>query len=118
MGRKPHIDIYKVEDGINTLIYTQSDTCTQWKEVTIPFVVGCDRIQYRIYGEVSSGGIFIDDITICKNLDTVINNRNDCTAIDETKTFIYNVMGIHVNKPYDMLPAGVYIQDGKKFVVL
>ena len=117
MGRKPCMNIYKIEEESSTLIYTQNDTCTQWKTITIPITVNSEKIQYKIYGEISSGGLFVDDIIIYKDINTDIN-REEVGSIDESVSPIYNVTGMRVNSTRSNLPTGIYIQNGKKFVVM
>lgn len=117
MGHKPRINIYKVEEGISTLIYTRNDTCTQWETVTVPMVANCDILQYKICGEVSSGGLFIDDITICEDPNAITNIVKLDGAFGKSEIPIYNAMGVRIRDIGGPLPKGVYIQNGKKFYV-
>ena len=66
---------------------------------------------YSLFG--ADGKVVTERITISKESTKLITPTTD---VPVSRRGIYNLMGMKLNKPFDQLPAGVYIVDGKQKV--
>lgn len=51
----------------NMQIYNQTLTDIngeEWKHIEVPFVSSCDAVEFGFYGNINSGGVFVDNIKI------------------------------------------------------
>lgn len=95
-------------------IYKLNESTDQWKRIEIPLILGGNWFKYKLYGLVSSGGIFIDDIKLQKEeFSSILPNTKA-----SMNQYVYRVDGSFVGKYSEsllQLEPGIYLvkYDGK-----
>ena len=67
-------------------IFTSDKTTDGWQNVECPLTFAGNKIRYKLYGKVYSGGIFIDNIRFCKDVEpasvsSITNRQNTPAAV-------------------------------------
>lgn len=79
-------------------IYSFSDINNEWKTIEIPLVFADNMFHYKIYGQIFSGGIFIDNIRLYK--EDIVNSVNfrETHRINDNEFFLYKADGTYIGK--------------------
>lgn len=105
---KPQFELFIEDEYGEYLAYTSNDIKTEWESIEIPLRFTSNTFHYKLYGSLSSGGIFIDNIQLCKEDIKSINKTYD-TRDD---AHIYRIDGSFVGKFSDYntnLKKGLYL---------
>lgn len=117
----------------NMLIYTQTltEVSDKWEHIEVPFSSSCNSIEYGFYGNIYSGGVFVDNVklqtmkstsiiqpTTCENM--IFRKKHNVISITSpvtTNIKIYSLGGqvVHDMRVYKdetvnvNLTSGIYI---------
>ena len=102
-------------------IYSLNEVKDKWNRIEIPLSFGGNKFKYKLYGLVSSGGIFIDAIQLLKEEQTSLLS----THSDDQGCGVYRIDGSFVGKftesSFQLVP-GIYLikKEGKfkKVIIL
>lgn len=101
----------------NLQIYTQTltDFKDKWEHIEIPFSSSCNSFEYGFYGNIYSGGIFVDNIKVTTTPDSQDMIRDVSVDCNPLTPYIYNLNGIRVTE--ENLRPGIYLRNGRKIFV-
>jgi M6 family metalloprotease-like protein len=63
-GLSPVFKFWIKDDNMQIYSQTLTDIKDEWEHIEIPFTSACDSIEYGFYGNIYSGGIFVDNIKL------------------------------------------------------
>ncbi len=108
-SQTPKFTLY-VEDQYGEYnIYTFKDRTETWNTIEVPLVFADNTFRYKLYGQIQSGGVFIDNMQLYneEEVSSVCSMYNDFVEGD-----LYNIHGLYIG-PYHgkstKIQQGVYI---------
>lgn len=106
-----------VYEGNATLSTLTSDTltCRQWTNYSMK-LSGNDTIKLLFFA--SKNRFFLDEVLITKPSTTAIQaiDADHRQSVRSSENRIYSLSGIYLGTDLNLLPAGIYIRNGKKII--
>ena len=91
-SQTPEFIIY-IEDQLGEYnIYTFAEETGKWNSIELPLVFADSMFIYKLYGKIQSGGIFIDNIHLYKEVITNISTQKNSLQ----PSGVYSVTGIRL----------------------
>ena len=91
----PTLELYIKDKYGEHKLYELNNVTDKWTTVEIPLVFADEEFQYKLYGLIHSGGIFIDNIRLFKE-ETVAADID--TAIKKSpSSVLYSLTGVRLN---------------------
>lgn len=119
----PYLNLIVEDDSGVQNIYTLNEDTNGWKSVEIPLAFVGNKFNYKFYGRVFSGGLFIDNIKLYEEGGITLINPDIIFETDKKDVVIYRLDGTCLGKYDDNvhLASGMYIirRDGcaKKILI-
>ncbi len=107
----PYFNLTVADDSGERDIYTLNQGTNGWESIKLPLFFSGNKFNYKFYGRVFSGGIFIDNIKVYEETEVATNNP-DVIFVSEKKEFvIYRLDGVCLgeNNSNVHLEPGMYI---------
>lgn len=107
----PHFCIYIIDGNGEKVVYSTSETTQGWKHVEIPLTIAGNEFRYKLYGEICSGGIFLDNIILYENEDASSVELLEASTNSNSMS-VYSLNGIYIGNygtSHSSLNKGLYI---------
>ena len=106
----PSFSLYIEDDYGEYKIFDLSESVDSWKHIEIPLFLSNNKFQYKLHGQICSGGIFVDNICLYQEGNPSANSINEIE--NRSKIGVYNLSGAYLgdyNKLKQSLAPGVYL---------
>ena len=91
-------------------IYSSNETTARWKNIEFPIVFRGNKMRYKLYGRVYTGGVFIDNILLYKEQGMAnVKEPNDTMSSIIEFTRLDGIRFTTHNNGDNPLPIGMYI---------
>lgn len=91
----PRFVIYIIDEDGKKIVYSTDETTQGWEHVEIPLTIAGKEFRYTLYGELRSGGIFIDNIILYEN-DATLPIELLESSINSDSMSVYSLDGTYV----------------------
>ena len=107
----PKFSLYVEDEYGEYNVYSKSEIKEDWLRVEIPLVFAGNKFRYKLYGQITSGGIFIDNLCLLTELESSTGMSSWSSDYDGDLD-VYSLKGFYLGK-YDKcchrLPPGLYL---------
>lgn len=118
----PHFTMY-VEDKYGEYnVYSSNMKTSEWQTIELPLVFADDMFNYKLYGRIQSGGIFIDNIRLFKEEELVSIKNIDFSIMESSSIYKLDgsLIGTFNNKPSNLQRSIniVKTKDGRTYKII
>ena len=89
---KPTFNLFVEDEYGEYKLYSLNKNTNGWEKITIPLLFASDEFTYKLYGKLSTGGIFIDNIQLLEE-SRLSHNKNILKDEFQGSTSIYSITG-------------------------
>ena len=111
-SQTPLFNLYVEDEYGEYNVFTQNKTTSKWEKIEIPLVFAGSQFKYKLFGRIYTGGIFVDNIRLYKEIRASSINMIEISQELGNEAKLYKLDGSYVGqyrKQLTNLPSGLYI---------